>query len=345
MYASMGTTNAHVLPEPVSAMPMTSRFSRPMGDGRHLDGRGFVVPHLLNRANDLRGHRGLAPAPHRRRKTTAARRDVVILTEDAPVTLGHLLRRLLGPVTLLGVCRLARLALGRHTRAAPQTRRFLVRDAPDAQVAAGLGNQRHLPLGALLGHHAAVHAGARTAAKRQRALVRPFVQRVQVHGGVLVLIPIELELELVARLRDFLSRLRAAHVLRANQLQFALARARGVRVVAIRFPVVVVPSVVRASPRRLRARVAERKRASGRRARARAFVAARRNLLLSSFQRGGFSVLLAHERRARGRLRLGFAFPQQLFQVQWLLVRGRGRGSVKREEGQRRRRGSGPDAS
>ena len=31
MYANIGTTNAHVFPEPVSAMPMTSRFSRPMG--------------------------------------------------------------------------------------------------------------------------------------------------------------------------------------------------------------------------------------------------------------------------------------------------------------------------
>ena len=31
MYASIGTTNAHVFPEPVSAMPITSRFNRPMG--------------------------------------------------------------------------------------------------------------------------------------------------------------------------------------------------------------------------------------------------------------------------------------------------------------------------
>ena len=31
MYANIGTTNAHVFPDPVSAMPMTSRFSRPMG--------------------------------------------------------------------------------------------------------------------------------------------------------------------------------------------------------------------------------------------------------------------------------------------------------------------------
>ena len=274
------------------------------GDRSHLNGRGRVVPHLANRAQNLGGHPGLAPAPHRRRKTPAARRDVVVLAEDAPVALGHLRRRLLGPVSSLRVRDLWR----RDPRAAAHKRRLLVRDAPGARVAAGLGDQRHLPPGALLGDDAAVHAGARAAAERQRALVWPIVQGVQVRGSVLVLVPVEFELELVTGLRDFLLRLRAAHVLRADQLQFALARARLVERVAVAS--MVEPSVV--------GRFAERERARpnpgwGPRV-VRASVPARRHLLLSSFQRGGFSILLAHERRARGRLRLGLAFPHELFQ-------------------------------
>ena len=44
MYASMGTTKAHVFPEPVSAMPMTSRFNRPIGMDAIWIGEGLAYP-------------------------------------------------------------------------------------------------------------------------------------------------------------------------------------------------------------------------------------------------------------------------------------------------------------
>jgi hypothetical protein len=42
MYASMGSTKAAVLPEPVSAMPITSRCCMPMGMAAIWMGEGFL---------------------------------------------------------------------------------------------------------------------------------------------------------------------------------------------------------------------------------------------------------------------------------------------------------------
>ena len=203
-------------------MPMTS-LQKADGD-RPSDGARLRVPHRLDRAHDLRGH--APPASHRFRKAPAPGRDVVVLAEDAPVPLGRLLG--LRASCVRAASSSARIAARlsdpptRERRRRPVVRLVLpASDRAGARTRRGGASRRGLDLRAV---DARAHA-ARTTSRRRRA----GVQRVRVLARVLVLIPVELELELIARLRGFLLHLLLAHVLRLDELELASARVGGGR--------------------------------------------------------------------------------------------------------------------
>merc|ERR550519_881100 len=71
------------------------------GDGLPLDGGGFLVPDVVDNLEDLLGQATLVPAPDGVGDVASLHGNAVILAENPPVPLYHMLQCLCGPVTIV----------------------------------------------------------------------------------------------------------------------------------------------------------------------------------------------------------------------------------------------------
>mmetsp|Transcript_2228 Transcript_2228/g.3351 ORF Transcript_2228/g.3351 Transcript_2228/m.3351 type:complete len:457 (+) Transcript_2228:546-1916(+) len=180
------------------------------GDGTPLNWRRLLVADAIEGLEERVGEPRLLPEADGVGHLRAARGDVEVLPEDAPVSRGHLVELLLGPVAVL---HLLDLGLGL----------FLGLALLDLVLVAKV---HHLHFGAALalldevvveGHlltlHTPIHAGHEATAEEKSSGHLVLVERVGVNARVVLRIPIERKLEFLGGGNDFLLRFLHSEVL------------------------------------------------------------------------------------------------------------------------------------
>mmetsp|Transcript_27138 Transcript_27138/g.76569 ORF Transcript_27138/g.76569 Transcript_27138/m.76569 type:complete len:371 (-) Transcript_27138:887-1999(-) len=162
------------------------------GNGCHLNGGRLLVACLVDSLPEGLRQRALVPAAVGQRRIGPAVRNVEVLTEDAPVPLRHVGQRLGAPV---GVCaHVVLVVLGSPVKCSLLPLELL---RCHLLAVTHLGQQFPLMLRCRLLLLASVRPRPHPSPKQQRRLVQRVVQRVQVFRGVLCVLPVKVELELL----------------------------------------------------------------------------------------------------------------------------------------------------
>mmetsp|Transcript_4899 Transcript_4899/g.11496 ORF Transcript_4899/g.11496 Transcript_4899/m.11496 type:complete len:411 (-) Transcript_4899:490-1722(-) len=191
------------------------------GNDLHLDWGGLGVADLVNGLQELPRQRAFSPDPHGHWHTAATDEYLEVLTEDAPITRGHLVHGLVCPMNLVVILALNVTLLERKG--------FFCRLDESGHVLASvlraLGNELFIEavVFALLAH---INACTIATAEEKLRLQALGVERIVVPAhGVIISVPLEIEdvPELLRRLLHFLLGFLHTKVVPFDQFEFLLS--------------------------------------------------------------------------------------------------------------------------